>query len=33
MVEVGHKDTGFTSETLWPSHDTSLFISFNNLIG
>ena len=33
MVEMGHKDTGFPNETLWPSHDTSAFITFNNLIG
>ena len=32
MVEMGHKDTGFPIETLGPSHDTSTFISFNNLI-
>ena len=33
MVEMGHKDTGFPIEALGPSHDTSTFISFNNLIG
>ena len=33
MVEMGHKYTGFPIETLGPSHDTSTFISFNNLIG
>ena len=33
MVEMGHKDTGFPIETLGPSHDTSMFITFNNLIG
>ena len=34
MVEMGlNKNTGFPIETLWPSHDTSTFISFNNLIG
>ena len=31
MVEMGHKDTGFPIETLGSSHDTSTFISFNNL--
>ena len=33
MVEMGHTDTGLPIETLWPSHDTTKFISFNNLIG
>ena len=28
MVEMGYKGTGFPIETLGPSHDTSIFISF-----
>ena len=33
MVEMGHKDTGLPIETLGPSHDRSMFISLNDLIG
>ena len=33
MVEMGlNKDTGLPIETLGPSHHTSTFLSFNNLI-
>ena len=33
MVDIGHTDTGFPIETLGPSKDTSIFISFNSLVG